>query len=95
MQSERSFIACTEADFPKEERPPCPDCGAYHTLANGSARWICGDCGRQWKKVFTPRTVNNPPCFWCGGHTYKVGVNYQCMDCGRSKAKHLVKKAAL
>jgi len=93
MQSERTFIALTEKDFPPQERPSCPICGANHTVSN-ALRWQCQECGKQWNKINNARKANNPPCFWCGGKTHKKGTTYCCVECGRSRSVHLVDHSA-
>jgi ribosomal protein L44E len=89
MDTARSFIACTDSDFPKEIRPPCPSCGENHAQSN-SDRWICAECGKQWGKNPRPRVANNPPCVFCGGRTHKQSMNYVCTECGKSIRRYKV-----
>ena len=90
MLEQRSFVALTRKDFPKEERPDCPSCGAGHTLSCGT-RWQCGECGKQWEKEHRPRIADNPPCMYCGGKVHKRGQSYTCCDCGKSRQINKVK----
>ena len=88
------MMIATVEDFPPQERPSCPLCGANHTVSC-SIKWQCGECGKQWTKNPRPRTANNPPCIYCGGKLHKRGTNYTCMDCGKSRSVHLVRKNRL
>lgn len=86
---DKAMLIATQEDFPLQPRPLCPDCGANHATSH-NAEWVCGECGRKWRKEYNPRKADNPPCFYCGGHTIKQTPNYVCTECGRSKRVHLV-----
>ncbi|MEN6317874.1 MAG: hypothetical protein ABFD82_03820 [Syntrophaceae bacterium] len=45
-----TFQPCTMADFPREERPPCPRCGSTNIQSKG-IEWKCRDCSRTWNKA--------------------------------------------
>jgi tRNA(Ile2) C34 agmatinyltransferase TiaS len=43
-------IIATIEDFPKSERPVCPECGSSNPVSRG-AEWSCNECGRRWGKI--------------------------------------------
>ena len=55
----------TTEEFPPDTQsiPPCPRCGSYHTIKNGSVhngkpKRQCNDCGRQFVLNLTKRSVS-------------------------------------
>lgn len=89
----RTIIICTEDDFPKEERPPCPECGCV-PKSHGIC-WECTKCGRWYKKLYRPRIIDykkRPLCPTCGGgHVWSHNKLWQCSECGRSFIKHPIR----
>ncbi len=45
----RSFIALTVDDLPKQQRPPCSECGTIPQSRGGE--WSCPNCGHRWVKI--------------------------------------------
>jgi ribosomal protein S27AE len=33
-----------------KDRPPCPHCGAYHSMSMGINKFKCGECGKCYMK---------------------------------------------
>jgi tRNA(Ile2) C34 agmatinyltransferase TiaS len=93
----RKIIICTEDDFKKEERPPCPECGEPSPISAGDG-WKCRKCGRVWVKQ--PRRicsmVERPNCPDCGEREpWSAGRHWQCGKCGRWWVKKTRRKNGL
>lgn len=78
--------AVTLADLPKDERPPCPECGGRPTSMGKN--WVC-HCGRSYAKNLRHPLVDyttRPHCPYCDSqHTTKWGRQRMCcQECGRT-----------
>ena len=92
----------------REERPPCPDCGASNPTSRGVS-WVCKKCGRGYQKIIRGRARKDLPdrpksCIYCGAKElengelviWANGERWWCRVCGKSwikeRGKHKKRK---